>query len=348
MHVEWGWIKQRPHFIAEELSREHYLKVYYQTRYAKFERNKNSSKVQRARFFTIPKNSNPTVSHINSMLLRTFFHIVAKFGKYDVIYLTHPTQLNYLPNRPAYIIYDCMDDHSSFYKDSAGIKLKNSEIKLFDKADLILFSSFYLREKNKPYIKGKNVKVILNGVSEDLKIIEVDRRDLAVKPIRNIFYIGTIAEWFDFSVIEIILDRCPLIRFTIVGPTDIRCPNMGERVEYLGSIDHSRLVEIVKEADAFIMPFRLTDLIRAVDPVKMYEYIAFGKPIISIFYDELEKFSDFVNFYKNNDQLEIICQLINDSSLKLYNLEHAKKFISNSTWKNRVEGIFSECIINDK
>ena len=42
------------------------------------------------------------------------------------------------------------------------------------------------------------------------------------------------------------------------------------------------------------MPFKLNDIIRDVDPVKLYEYISMGKPVISVYYKEVNQFRDFV------------------------------------------------------
>ena len=35
MHVPWGWIKQRPHFIAENLSKYYKVNVFYKKAYKK-------------------------------------------------------------------------------------------------------------------------------------------------------------------------------------------------------------------------------------------------------------------------------------------------------------------------
>ncbi|GAA4014640.1 glycosyltransferase [Deinococcus rubellus] len=337
MHVEWGWIKQRPHFIAEELSKSHHVRVYYQKMYSRFKRSENVSGIKRSAFFTIPKKSNIFLGIVNNVILKIFFYTIIKLGKYNFIYVTHPDQLMYLPELTIPVIYDCMDDHSSFGDLGKDGDLKRNEIELFSKADLVLFSSFYLKEKNEMYVDQKKTELLFNGISERLKEIMRDNKGEKILLIKNIFYIGTIAEWFDFSAIELILERCPSVRFTIIGPADIKLPDLGDRVLYMGPVDHSQLNKIVEDADVFIMPFVLNELIRSVDPVKMYEYISFCRPIISIHYEELDKFSGFVNFYKDRDQLAIICDLINSSSLEGYSREQAGSFISKSTWAKRVE-----------
>jgi hypothetical protein len=57
------------------------------------------------------------------------------------------------------------------------------------------------------------------------------------------------------------------------------------------------LAAAVADADAFVLPFQLTDLTRGVDPVKLYEYIALGRPVLSAYWPGLERFREFVTFY---------------------------------------------------
>ena len=45
-----------------------------------------------------------------------------------------------------------------------------------------------------------------------------------------------------------------------------------------------------------IMPFKLNELVKSVDPVKLYEYINYNKPIISIFYQEIKRYSQLCGF----------------------------------------------------
>ena len=65
------------------------------------------------------------------------------------------------------------------------------------------------------------------------------------------------------------------------------------------------------------MPFVVNDIILSVDPVKLYEYLNFNKNIISVHYPEIDRFSDFVNFYNSNKELiSVIFKLMNDNSHK--------------------------------
>ncbi len=52
------------------------------------------------------------------------------------------------------------------------------------------------------------------------------------------------------------------------------------------------------------MPFKLNDIVEAVDPVKLYEYINFNKDILTISYKEIERFSKFTYSYDGYDEFK--------------------------------------------
>jgi hypothetical protein len=71
------------------------------------------------------------------------------------------------------------------------------------------------------------------------------------------------------------------------------------RVRIDPPLAHDRLGVAAARGDALLLPFRVDELTRAVDPVKLYEYIALGKPILSAHWDGLERFAPFVTFYRD-------------------------------------------------
>lgn len=335
MHVEWGWIKQRPHFLALELNTRFHTTVFYQTMYQRFRRHPNDSSIRRFRLFNIPLRSLYWIGLMDEFIFRHFFKLVVTIGRFDVIWLTHPDQYKYVSDLDILIIYDCMDNHSEFDANAGKTGFKGVEVQLIKASYMSIFSSNYLFKLNESYLAPHQGCVIYNGISEKL----LDNIEITTNNVSNeykvIMYFGTIANWFDFSVIESILTKCPGVEFILVGPAEVEIPIYGPRVQYVGSVDHSRLSEIASSADIFIMPFMLNDIIIGVDPVKLYEYISFGKPIISVYYSELQKFSSFVNFYSSDDELSVICDKINTRSLSTFEKSEQIEFLKTSTWRNR-------------
>ena len=106
-------------------------------------------------------------------------------------------------------------------------------------------------------------------------------------------------------------------------------------------MEHSELIKFSLNADAFIMPFKLSKLIYSVDPVKLYEYLIYGKPVISIFYPELNYFKKFIIFYKDNKNiLSVFKKILKNKFIK--NTKLIDKFLSENTWKQRSKVINEE------
>jgi len=113
-----------------------------------------------------------------------------------------------------------------------------------------------------------------------------------------------------------------------------------ERIKYLGAVRHEDIHARVSGFDALMMPFQVTELIQSVDPVKLYEYIYFDKPIVSVSYPEIERFSDFVDFYTDHSGLALIInRYLSEGFRKKYSDNERLQFISSSTWSDRVSQI---------
>jgi teichuronic acid biosynthesis glycosyltransferase TuaH len=80
------------------------------------------------------------------------------------------------------------------------------------------------------------------------------------------------------------------------------------------------------------MPFVVDDLVRSVNPVKIYEYIYFDKPILSIYYPGLERFKKFIDFYINKEECVSIIEKCLISSTKKYSAFEREIFFLENTW----------------
>lgn len=152
-------------------------------------------------------------------------------------------------------------------------------------------------------------------------------------------YFGTISTWFNFDYILRSLEECADIQYELFGPlAGVQIPKH-ERIHYHGTIEHEKLLENIKDADCLIMPFLINEIIEAVDPVKLYEYINFNKNILTCRYEEIERFEPFVYFYTGYD--EFIKQILNlkKSNDVKYSNDDRETFLRENSWKCRVDTI---------
>ena len=336
MHVDWSWIKQRPHFIAETLSTEYDLFVFYAVSRKRKSLTANNSLVKRWPMVLLPF-SLPLVDFSVKLLYRLFFSVVLAVLRPTVIWITHPRLFEYLPPRAIVgraLIYDCMDDATAF----PGTTEYHDEIVLFEqsllrRADCVFCSSENLRSK----LIGRGcdstkIRIVRNAYDgHKLSSAEVLTQSDAVY---KICYFGTISVWVDFEVLLFSLERISALEYHFYGPSEIALPEH-PRLIFHGTIDHENLYRCAGVYDCFILPFRVTPLVESVDPVKLYEYINLARPVISIRYAEIERFRDFVYFYDGTESLLEAISLARQQGKAKYTAEQRLSFLERNSWERR-------------
>lgn len=355
MNVDINWIKQRPHFIAEQLNEKYDMTIYYPIFYNKkvLTNNKFGKNIKFKKIFRLP---NVFEFKILRSLINFIMGISVKINinikKPEILFFSSPDHINYIPKKyNGTIIYDCMDDLVALARTSEQKKrvYKNEE-KLISNSDIVLVTSNELKKviscKYKNVIDKKRIELCRNAFNG----VIIDDKKIIDKKSDNIFkigYFGTVSTWFDFKKIENSLKLISNLEYHIFGPIvdGVNIPQ-NNRIKYHGIIEHDNMINFALEMDCLIMPFEINDITKSVDPVKLYEYINFNKNILSIYYDEIQRFSPFVYFYNNEEELiSNIKQLITDNSKKYSNIERIT-FLQMNSWENRCKQI--ECILEGK
>jgi teichuronic acid biosynthesis glycosyltransferase TuaH len=191
------------------------------------------------------------------------------------------------------------------------------------------------------YKLNKNIDVINNAISNSFFNIEYCQEEI-VYPQKNEFidllYIGTISQWFNFELMLKSLNQFKNIRLILIGPTDVTIPE-SESIIYIGSKKHSELHKYMENADALIMPFIVNDLIKSVNPVKLYEYIYSGKPVITCSYSEIDQFDQFVFRYETDEQFFNLIQKLINKELMVRSEVDRLNFLQINTWQKRTDEI---------
>jgi glycosyltransferase involved in cell wall biosynthesis len=95
---------------------------------------------------------------------------------------------------------------------------------------------------------------------------------------------GAVASWLDFSLIRMLAVERPQYTFVFIGQISCREPYALSdlpNVHWLGNRDYESLPLYASHFDAAIIPFEVRKVTNAANPVKMYEYMAAGLPIVS-------------------------------------------------------------------
>jgi teichuronic acid biosynthesis glycosyltransferase TuaH len=347
-HVHPRWIKQRPQFLVEELSKSDSFTISYAfsvlTGRSKLTRSRVSRDVRLTRLLLAPQVARvrvPRIARIGDFLAVTFVWLALRP---DILIVTHPKFLHFgrfSKRLGITLVYDCMDFNAKF--ENASDQTGLDEIALIEESRLVICSSNRILEDISLLSRRQKIKLLRNALdfSSFSGLDYKENADSAGPP--TIGYFGTISSWFDWDpVISLALAR-PDVLIRIWGPLDVNIPHVPENIILYSAIPHDQAIEQMKKCSLLIMPFRVTPLIEGVDPVKIYEYIASGKPVLAAKYEELDHFGDFILRYRTTEEfVELANQALNAKGVPL---KEVRDFIHSNSWANRaivLEGLLNE------
>ncbi|WP_105325859.1 hypothetical protein [Acidaminococcus provencensis] len=345
MNVDWDWIKQRPQFLAEELSKEFSVDVVQPINYRRHNLVKDHNRKLKLHYwFQLPFGRFSIIRKINKVLMWVYFKFFIDIKQYEVVWLTTPIYypaIQSLISLNQKVIYDCMDDNAVFPGLPSALEFCTSEKQLVSRADHLFFSSNYLMDvilKRYQICDIEKATIVNNALIPGMVACEEPKEEniKSMDHTIHITYIGTIASWLDFKLLEKSLNKFPNIQFELYGPIEKGVEYNHSRVVCHGPIPHNDVIKVMQESDALIMPFQLIPLVMSVNPVKLYEYISSMKPIICVSYKETQAFEKFVYSYHNDDEcLALINDLVNGKLKFKSTREEVNKFLTENTWDTR-------------
>lgn len=207
-----------------------------------------------------------------------------------VILYTHFAPLQTLIERytDPVVIYDLLDDLAIYEPNEVGMpveqRVKHHHGPLMERADVVIASNPLLADRHRD--EREDLVLVENGV-------DVDRFD-ADGPVADslpegqiIGYHGALAPWFDFDLVGDVAGLRPDLDFVLVGPIDPevrdQAGKLGRRgnVTLIPSQSSEKIADFVRGFDVGVLPFVVDELTEAVTPLKMYEYLACGVPMVA-------------------------------------------------------------------
>jgi len=245
------------------------------------------------------------------------------------------------------LVFDCMDFHAGFAEiEPLNISLESS---LDSSSDQIIVTSEFLATSKRAKMSGsKQMKVIRNGVdvSRFASSSTSEQREV-------VGYFGALAEWFDIDLMDRLISENQQLRFEIIGLVSnpqIR-DELGKygNVTFLGEFPNEELPGLVCSWAVGLIPFKLSPLILATNPVKMYEYAAMGIPTVATHIPEVELASNDVSgIYVSKDFDEFNANLQLAMNLSDEDRQELTTWARNQDWSQRAAEILEHTQILPK
>jgi len=269
----------------------------------------------------------------------------AGFGEVDLLWCAGPVALGLLDLVPhglsCYRLADRLDKF-------AGIPANVGELQkeLIRRVDFVLATSRSLWEWART-VRKDNVYYLPNGVSEIFFEEATERPDDFPSDERPVaVYGGTIDTRFDLDALAFAVRELKEVHFLLIGPLTDKSLQAGleelaaeDNFTMLGAKPYSALPAYLQGAAAGLIPFQLNELTEAVNPIKYYEYLACGLPVVAPQMRDLKEMGGPLHSYSDRENF---CNAVGEAvaSGKEKNCrDELRKFASKHTWRSRFEEI---------
>ena len=163
------------------------------------------------------------------------------------------------------------------------------------------------------------------------------------KPI--IGYYGALAKWFDYDLIKYLANtgKYEIVLFGIKYDDSYEKAGLDqvEHVHFLGAREYKVLQNYAQKIDVLTIPFLINDITKATSPVKLFEYMAANKPIVTTDMDECRKYK---SVFIGHDPKDFMTKL--DEALELRKnvkyIELLNKEALENTWSEKAKLIIDE------
>ena len=236
------------------------------------------------------------------------------------------------------VLYDCMDEWKDF--DVMHPVIIDAEKKLVDDCDLLVVTAQTLYSKWQN--QGRTALLARNGVDYAFYVQNYRPNTLLDGEAHPIIgYYGGIAEWFDEKLMAHVARARPDCTFVLIGgvfKVDMSELESLPNVRLLGQQPYETMPLYLYHFDVCIIPFKINAITEATDPVKFYEYISQGKPVVSTILPELEQYRQHLYLAQSPDDFVVqIEAALNEKDPML--AEGRRELAQRHTWQERVTSI---------
>ncbi len=228
------------------------------------------------------------------------------------------------------VLYDVRDEWEEFHKvDMARWYDEAAERYFVANCDVVCAVARPLMKKIQKYTSNKIIQYSPNAL--DISVLD----DLKKREITEQFTIGYFGHltgsWFRWDTLIEMARKRPNWQFDIIGHFEPKNLNLPKNILLLGSRTHKDIKEVSRKWSVAIIPFKIGQLYDCSDPIKVYEYLALGLPVVSSISKQLIDYP-MVSMAKDTDDY---IRKIEIAAKTSFDKEAVDSFLSNNTWEIR-------------
>jgi len=352
-----GWnipLFQRPQHMFNELADKGFLVIYRMN--PNFDKSVQMFTKQKDNLYIVDFTKKAVMASIYDLLKKTDKPKLLSLYSTD-IYLTNEYINETYTDRGFKMIYEYIDELSHEISGDLPEFVFERHNKIISdyKNCVVLASADKLFEEVKEIRGERELALATNGVRlQDWTAINYTDQipekllDIKLKNKPIIGYYGALAKWFDYELIRKLSKERPDYEIVLIGFKYDKSMNNNkieklENVNYLGIIPYKELASYACHMDVLTIPFILNDITESTSPVKLFEYMALGKPIVTTDMRECRKYKSVMIAKSHEEFINLI-----DKSLKIeadneyFNI--LKKEALENTWSMKAT-IFHDAVI---
>ena len=299
--------------------------------------------------FSLPVHHICWLRPLNRMLLQFQLWLVTRKLRIQnpVVWVACPAAcdvaINMKKNRLVYQRTDCFEEFPGV--DTKIVREYDRKLKAA--ADLTLFVNRILYEEESKQCKralyvDHGVDYRMFASAEKIEDVPNEMREMK-RPVVGFF--GYIEDHtVDIGFIEKVVDYLPEKSFVFVGEAMADCSGLmaKDNVWMLGKKPYEQIPHYGKCFDVAIMPWRQNRWIQACNPIKLKEYLALGKPVVSTSaFSEIQKYLDVIYVADTFEEFaQCILKALNEDSPE--RIAARRKKVRKATWDNKAQIVLKE------
>ncbi|MDD2586346.1 MAG: glycosyltransferase [Syntrophomonadaceae bacterium] len=276
---------------------------------------------------------NPYLYIFNNVDPRPYLHNVK-----PVVYYSATSHVEVVKKyKPSLIVFDSVDEPSEEFA-----QWRPHYHQAVSTADVVLATSDSLYDAAREI--NPHTYLVPNGCDYDFFSLAASKSLPVPDDMKNISapiigYFGALASWCDLELIEQIADQHPDWSIVLIGPLyNISTVPSRPNIHWLGFKPYNSLASYAQLFDVGIIPFRQSTMTESVNPIKMWEYMATGMPIVATAIPEVKKYEELLYPAENGAEFiqKIQQALVEDTPEKR---SQRMEFARNNSWSNRARQI---------